>query len=141
VFNRIDFELGRSRVDLAVKVAVFGVGACAFVYAQLELHWFLICLLSLTLCAPMGKRTRYRFLWDLNRGDFKLYCDDMCLQVVSLSSIRLMPGWVAFKVRTQDGSVHAFIICQDAVPKEEYRKLRVALKYAPLSFEPVTIHS
>jgi len=141
VFSRIDFKLGRSRIDLAVKASVFGVALCALVYAQLQLHWFFVFVLVGALLVSMDKRVHCRFLWDMNVGSFKLYSGDVCRAVVRLSDIRLLPGWVVFKVHTEEGKARTFVIFKDAIPEEEYRKLRVALKYASLSFEKITTHS
>ncbi|WP_156905229.1 protein YgfX [Neptunomonas japonica] len=84
---------------------------------------------ALTLSLLFPKRSVLQVVWDLDRSSMSLLCKSRGWVVGErIEKIHLLPGLCFFKVKPVSGKSIFVCVFPDSVSKNEYRRLRVALR-------------
>lgn len=80
--------------------------------------------------------------WDLNRSSMSLvYKGEECFHCQEILRLHALPGLLWMIVRSEGGSSRSVIIAFDSVSKADYRRMKVAFKFAKMTLTTSAIRN
>lgn len=124
---------GRSKILVVLACGASILAALAMYYAQLPVYLlclFLLVDLLLLLHTLYADVSDYCLVWNLEKANIRLLTGNQVYPIKKITTVYHMPGWVAFSLCGEDGFSKRIVLFKDALPDLQYRRLRVALRYA-----------
>ena len=145
MFSPINLQLKPSLTYKYIRVAVgfIAVFALYMMSFPFGVKLLLLCiLLSSFYVESRFSKPITDIHWDLNRSSLSLaYKGEERFHCQEILRLHSLPGLLWMIVRSESGGRHSIFIAFDSISKADYRRMKVALRFAKMTLNPSAIRN